>query len=96
MPCATDETYLLTMEVPDGYAVDELPKQIVVKFDDEGKSFFEFRIQASGETVSLRSRVKLDRAYYEPDEYESLREFFNLIVKKHNEQIVFKKKKATP
>jgi hypothetical protein len=28
-----------------------------------------------------------------PDEYEILREFFNLIVNKHNEQIVFKKKK---
>jgi hypothetical protein len=29
-----------------------------------------------------------------PDEYETLREFFNLVVTKENEQIVFKKKKA--
>ena len=93
MPYATDETFILNMEVPDGYEVDELPKQIMVKLDDAGKSFFEYRIQADRGTVALRSRVKLDRAYYEPDEYVNLREFFNLIVKKHNEQIVFKKKK---
>lgn len=37
--------------------------------------------------------VKLKRAYYNPEEYTTLREFYNLIVKKHNEQIVFKKKK---
>lgn len=93
MPNATDETYILNMEIPEDYAVDELPKQIMVKFDDEGKSYFEYRVQASGNAIALRSRVKLDRAYYEPDEYVNLREFFNLIVKKHNEQIVLKKKK---
>ena len=92
MPNASDETFILNMEVPDGYAVDELPKQVMVKFDEEGKSFFEYRIQVSGGTISLRSRVKLDRAFYEPDEYETLREFFNLIVKKQAEQIVLKKK----
>lgn len=91
MPYTRDETYVLTMEVPEGYKVDELPKQIVAKFDEEGNTFFEYRIQLSGNTVSLRSRIKLGRAYYEPGEYEILREFFNMVVKKHNEQIVFKK-----
>lgn len=92
MPYTIDDTYILTMEVPEGYVVDELPKQMVAKYDEEGKSFFEYRIQQSGSTISLRSRIKLDRAFYQPDEYFGLREFFNLIVKKHNEQIVFKKK----
>lgn len=92
MPFATDETFILNLEIPDGYKVDELPKQVMVKLDEEGKSYFEYRIQATESGVALRSRVKLDRAYYAPDEYETLREFFNLIVKKHNEQIVLKKK----
>ena len=93
MPYVTDESFVLTMEVPDGYEVDELPKQIRARFDEEGKTFFEYLVQQSGGTISMRSRIKIDRAFYEPDEYEGLREFFNLIVKKHNEQIVFKKKK---
>jgi hypothetical protein len=93
MPFTTDETFILNMEIPEGYDVDELPKQIRAKFDEEGKTFFEYLVQNSGGMISLRSRVKIDRAFFEPDEYEGLREFFNLIVKKHNEQIVFKKKK---
>ena len=42
----------------------------------------------------MRSRIKINRAFFDPEEYEGLREFFNLVVKKHNEQIVFKKKKG--
>lgn len=93
MPYTTDETYIFNMEVPDGYEVDELPKQVRAKFDAEGKTFFEYLIQNSGGIINLRSRIKIARAYFAPEEYEGLREFFNLIVKKHSEQIVFKKKK---
>ena len=93
MPYTTDETYILNMVVPEGYEVDEIPKQVRAKFDEEGKTFFEYLVQSSGGMVNLRSRIKIDRAFYDPEEYEGLREFFNLIVKKHNEQIVFKKKK---
>ncbi len=58
---------------------------------DEG--MFEYRISQSGNNISFRSRIKLNRANFQPDEYEMLREFFNLVVKKQAEQIVFKKKK---
>ena len=92
MPYAIDETYILTLQVPDGYVVDEMPKQVLAKYDEVGKSYFEYRIQQSGNTISMRSRIKLTRAFYEPDEYPVLREFFNMVVKKHNEQIVLKKK----
>jgi len=40
----------------------------------------------------MRSRLQIKRAYFQAEEYEMLREFFNLVVKKHAEQIVFKKK----
>jgi len=93
MPYAMDEIYLLRLDVPNGYEVDELPKQVMVKLNEEEDGMFEYRLSVSGGTVSLRSRIRLKRAYYHPDEYEMLREFFNLIVKKHSEQIVFKKKK---
>jgi hypothetical protein len=93
MPYTSDETYLLTMEVPNGYAVDELPKQLVAKLDDQGSAYFEYRISQSGTTISLRSRIKFERTLFMPEEYETLREFFKMIVSKQNEQIVFKKKK---
>jgi hypothetical protein len=93
MPYTTDETFVLTLEVPNGYVVDELPKQVLARFDEEGNSFFEYRISQSGGMISFRSRIKLNRAFFMPEEYPILREFFNLIVSKQSEQIVLKKKK---
>jgi hypothetical protein len=93
MPYAIDETYILRLEIPGGYEVDELPKQMVIKLNDRDDGMFEYRLSESGGSISLRSRLVLKRTYYLPEEYESLREFFKIVVKKQNEPFVFKKKK---
>ena len=93
MPYGFDETYTLQMDVPSGYEVDELPKSMVVKLNEENEGMFEYRISQSGSGISFRSRIRISRAYFMPEEYEMLREFFNLVVKKQAEQIVLKKKK---
>lgn len=92
MPYTIDETYLLRVDIPKGYVIDELPKQIMVKLNEYDDGLFEYRLSESNGAISLRSRIKIKRAFFMPDEYEMLREFFNLVVKKHSEQIVFKKK----
>ncbi len=92
MPYTIDETYNLQLDVPKGYVVDELPKQAVIKFNDQEDAVFEYRLSLSGERISFRSRLIVKKAYFLPEEYEVLREFFALIVKKQNEQIVFKRK----
>ena len=91
MPYPFDEIFVLQMDIPSGYAVEALPKSIRINLDDEGKSFFEYIITNSGQHISLRSRVKLARSYFLPAEYELLRDFFNIIVDKQTEQIVFRK-----
>ncbi len=48
----------------------------------------------NGDNIQLRSRIKLDQVDFAPADYDKLREFYAYIVKKQNEQIVFKKKKA--
>ncbi len=93
MPFTMDETFNLQLEVPQGYVVDELPKSIILKLNEEDEGSFEYLISQSGDNISFRSRIKLNRANFLPDEYEMLREFFSLVVKKQAEQIVFKKKK---
>ncbi|MGB3006647.1 MAG: transglutaminase domain-containing protein, partial [Chitinophagaceae bacterium] len=92
MPYAFDETFNLQLDVPIGYVVDELPKSMIVKLNEENEGIFEYRISHSGGVISFRSRVRISRAFFLPEEYEMLREFFNLVVKKQAEQIVFKKK----
>lgn len=93
MPYVFDQTYTMQMDVPAGYVVDELPKSMVIKLNEAGEGMFEYRISASGSNISFRCRLQMLRANFEPDEYEMLREFFNMIVAKEAEQIVLKKKK---
>lgn len=91
MPCVMDETYTLNMTIPDGYVVEELPKSAMVKFN-ENEGIFQYLIQQNENSIQFRSRVKLSRAVFAPDEYNSLRDFFDMIVKKQSEQIVLKRK----
>jgi hypothetical protein len=90
MPYAIDETYSMNMEVPKGYVVDELPKSAKVLFNtDEG--FFEYLIIKDDQRIQFRTRIKLMKATYKPEDYATLRDFFGYVVKKQSEQIVFKK-----
>lgn len=92
MPYSMDYTFNLQLEVPAGYVVDELPQSVIVKLNEDDDGFFEYRVSQSGGSVAFRSRLRISRVVYQPEEYEMLREFFSLVVKKHAEQIVFKKK----
>lgn len=96
MPYVFDEMYVLQLQVPKGYEVDELPKSLRLALNEQNEGSFEYLVGNSNGTISLRSRIKMNRTYFMPEEYEMLREFFNMVVKKHSEQIVFKKLKANP
>ena len=92
MPYLIDETYILNMEVPAGYQVDEMPKSARVAYNnDEG--MFEYLIQKGESNIQMRVRLKLNKTFFPIDEYGTLRDFFAFVVKKENEQIVFKKTK---
>ncbi|MBV7531482.1 transglutaminase domain-containing protein [Chitinophaga sp. sic0106] len=91
MNAVMDEIYTLNLTVPEGYVVDELPKSSIVKFnDDEG--IFQYLIQEAGGRIQMRSRIKFTKATFLPEDYASLREFYDVVVKKQAEQIVLKKK----
>jgi len=90
MPYKANDIFSLNMEIPKGYKVDELPKSTRVKLnDDEG--MFEYIITNNDSRIQLRSKIVLEKANFMPEDYETLRNFYGHIVKKHAEQIVFKK-----
>jgi len=90
MPYCMDKTYVMNMEIPQGYKVDELPKPARVTLNDN-EGMFEYLIQQSGDNIQLRCRTKLNKANFQPEDYETLRNFFSFVVEKEGEQIVFKK-----
>lgn len=90
MGACMNETYVLNMEIPKGYKVEELPKSTRVKLNEED-GMFEYLIGVSGDHIQLRCRTVLNKANFLPEDYATLRDFFAYIVKKEAEQIVFKK-----
>ena len=91
MPYPMNQVYSFTMETPAGFVVDEIPKSARVSFND-GEGYFEYLIQKTQDLIQLRVTIRMKKAYFPPEEYNSLRDFFGYIVKKESEQIVFKKK----
>lgn len=91
MPYVMDINYTVSIQLPPDYEVEDMPKSAIVKYND-GEGIFQYMIGKNGDMFQMRSRLKMNRATYSPDEYENLRSFFDVVVKKHAEQIVIKKK----
>jgi len=91
MPYTTDEVYIFSMEIPEGYAVDEIPKSTKVAFNGD-QGIFEYLIEQQGAMIQMRCRLRLNKAWFPAEDYASLRDFFTYVVKKENETIVLKKK----
>ncbi|MCY7291707.1 MAG: transglutaminase-like domain-containing protein, partial [Ferruginibacter sp.] len=90
MPYKTKEVIIVNMEIPKGYTVDEMPKSTRMKYNEE-EGQFEYIITKDATHIYLQCILRFNKAIFSPEDYESLREFYGLIVKKQSEQIVFKK-----
>lgn len=85
-----NKVFILTMQVPAGYKVEELPRSARVRLNEED-GMFEYLISNKNGIIELRSTLNLKRTFFEAEEYQSLRDFFAYVVKKHAEPVVLKK-----
>jgi hypothetical protein len=90
MDYANEETYVLNVEIPAGYKVDDMPKSARVKLNDTD-GMFEYLVGVQDDRLMLRSRLVIKRANFSADDYQTLRDFYGYVVKKQSEQVVFKK-----
>ena len=85
------ETYRITLNFPEDYEVDKLPKGGNYKLPDDKGSFLISYLN-EGKTLMVRSVITVNKSLYTSDEYFDLKELFKTIVEKQAEQIVFKRK----
>lgn len=84
------EAYNLQLTIPEGYAVEELPKSNSLVM--EGKAGqFKYQVTQVGNKIVLNFRLSIDKALFLPLEYPALQNFFNLVINKQAEQIILKK-----
>ncbi|MEA5459360.1 DUF3857 domain-containing protein [Arcicella sp. LKC2W] len=86
-----EDNYIATFSIPKGYIVEEMPKIENITLPNNGGKFI-FNCTLDGEQLKVNSKITLRKAIYTEAEYSTLREFYNRIVSKHAEQVVFKKK----
>jgi hypothetical protein len=91
MPYVMDDAYIFSMEIPQGYVVDELPKSAKVAFNGD-QGYFEYIIGQQENNIQLRCHIRLNKAWFAAEDYSDLRDFYGYIVKKESEHIVLKKK----
>ena len=92
MPYLFNENYSTIITIPDGYNLDEVPPSFSLKLNTEGDIQFDYKVtQISANTNKVQSKMEIKRAQIQVAEYELIRELFNRVVAKQNEQVVLKK-----
>ncbi|TAE12255.1 MAG: hypothetical protein EAZ95_12685 [Bacteroidetes bacterium] len=89
--CPVEKSFYMNFVIPKGYKVEELPKPIRLKWQDESIKF-DYAVTATGDKVQLISKFVLSRPIFKAEEYKALRDLYAQIVAKQEEQIVLKKK----
>ncbi|MFC0184793.1 Transglutaminase-like superfamily protein [Pseudarcicella hirudinis] len=87
-----EENYIATFSIPEGYEIEELPKNIRLSLPNDGGKFSYFVSKTEEGKIAVSSKFLLKKPTFYAEEYSSLKEFYAQIVAKHAEQIVLKKK----
>ncbi|ALI98888.1 DUF3857 domain-containing protein [Rufibacter tibetensis] len=86
-----EEVYMCSFTLPEGYVVEELPKNILVSLPENGGSFT-YALEVAENKIKVTSKLNIAKPIFLAQEYALLKEFYNQIIAKHAEQIVLKKK----
>jgi len=77
--------------LPEEYTVEETPKDAVYSLPGEA-GLFSYKIKLADNAINVIHQLKINKSLFAADEYKALQEFYDMIVDKHAEQIVLKKK----
>jgi hypothetical protein len=83
--------YVLYLSLPPGYAVEELPETARIALQGDGGKISFICAKQSASSVQIQLRMNLGKTSFSPDEYGSLRQFFDLAAEKTQLQLVLKK-----
>ena len=87
---AHDLTYIYMLELPDGYTLQEMPEDLTMKTEG-GKASFVYAATQADTKVSIRTHLKISDTIFLPEEYETLRRFFDAVLEKQKEKIILTK-----
>ena len=84
------EKYNINLEIPEGYAVESIPKSMKIASEDN-VILFVMNSQVEGNKIQIIITKEINAAIMEAEYYSNLKNFFQKIIDKQNEKIVLKK-----
>jgi hypothetical protein len=88
-----DINYVFKFNLPEGYIVEDYPKSSALKFTNEGlitlKNVMSY--EDTGKIFNLSSRFSTKTTFFNAEEYDQLRAFYERIIEEQNKKIVLKK-----
>ncbi|MEL6251411.1 MAG: DUF3857 domain-containing protein [Bacteroidota bacterium] len=93
MEHARDFNILINFKLPEGYELTEIPKPFQLALS--GRSLtYNLQSNQIGEMVSVQSRFVIKAPYIYPEDYPALREFYQKMISRESEPLIFVKKKS--
>jgi hypothetical protein len=88
-----DINYILRLELPQGYVVDDYPKSAIIQYGDEQvlvmKNIMEY--DEASRIFSLNSRFISKTTLFPAEDYESLRNFYGNVIEEQGKKLIIKK-----
>lgn len=87
-PYTIRESIFLTL--PEGYTISELPKALMIKMPDNSAQYT-YQVVKSGNGLFINTVFTLRKSQFLPEEYEGIKQFYQVIIDKQNELVVLEK-----
>jgi Domain of Unknown Function with PDB structure (DUF3857) len=86
----TQEKFNLSLEIPEGYVVESLPKAVKIISENEDIVYF-LNIGNLGNKIQISSSKEINSSIFAADQYTGLKDLFQKMIMSQNEKIVLKK-----
>ncbi|MEL7375567.1 MAG: DUF3857 domain-containing protein [Bacteroidota bacterium] len=88
------QVYLATFDLPEGYAVDEMPEGVRIQSPNGAVSIqLMMQHKEAEHQLSVNFSVRIGSSFFEADQYEALREIFQRVIDIQDSVVVLKKVK---
>jgi len=87
-------SYLLVLDIPANYIVDEKPSSNIIKLPENGGSY-SYRISQTGNKVMISYKFNINKPQFITTEYSYIKELYNQIIAKEEQVLVLKKIEPT-
>ncbi|MHC0439116.1 DUF3857 domain-containing protein [Flavobacterium sp. 3-210] len=84
------DKFNITIQIPDGFAVETLPTPAVINMEDNAGSF-KFNVAANGNSLQVIIANQINEAIFSSEKYEMLKEYYKTMIAKETEKIVLKR-----